>query len=124
MAKEQGLKSDFKVSSMSVLVWEPSAVALCIGSWLGGKQALALNSVSCAKPHFLCVRVCLGMSAGLWRFINNRLYSFKEVFSVPGLDEGVAHLPLQPPISNRLNQISPTPLYNITTKNCHEIPPQ
>lgn len=30
------------------------------------------------------------------------------MFSVPGLDEGVAHLPLQPLISNCLNQISPT----------------
>lgn len=46
------------------------------------------------------------------------------MFSIPGLDEGVAHLPPQPPISNCLNQITPNSFYNINTKNWHRIPPQ
>lgn len=62
------------------------------------------------------------MSAGLWRFINNRLYSLQEVFSIPGLDEGVAHLLLHPPISNCLNQTTPNSFYNITAKKLSQNP--
>lgn len=68
--------------------------------------------------------VCLGMSEGLWRLLITDYTLFKRCFQVPGLDEGVAHLPLQPPISNCLNQITPNSFYNITTKNWHKIPPQ
>lgn len=34
------------------------------------------------------------------------------MFSVPGLDEGVAQLPLHPPLPHNLNQITPLFLYH------------
>lgn len=48
---------------------------------------------------------------------------FKGCFQVPALAEGVAHLPLQPPISKCLNQITSNSFYNITAKNWQNIPP-
>lgn len=86
---------------------------------MDGKQAVALNTII-GKTSF---SVCLGMSTAFEDLLITDYTLFKGCFQVPALDEGVAHLPLQPPISNCLNQITSNSFYNITAKNWQNIPP-
>lgn len=97
------------------------ATLCCSPYWFmtGCKQALALNTVIC-KTSF---SVCLGMSAAFEDLLITDYTLFKGYFQVPGFDEGVAHLLLQPPISNCLNQITSNSFYNITAKTWQKIPP-